>query len=94
MLTGGLFHSCLHRVSPLPGGAMKERYSVAYLQRANDDVKLEALPGMENESVDGKDVYTSQEWLEKKFGMLRRKTWEEGVEGRRILTGKEDLAFE
>ena len=93
VLTGGLFHSCLHRVSPLPGVAMKERYSVAYLQRADDDVKLEALPGIGNEAVDGKDVYTSREWLEKKFGMLRRKTWKEGSEGQRILTGRDDAAF-
>ena len=92
MLTGGLLHSCVHRVSPLPGRAMKERYSVAYLQRADDNVKLQALPGMENELVDGKEVYTSQEWLEKKFGMLRRKSWKEEVEGSEILTGEEDVA--
>ena len=91
MLTGGLLHSCLHRVGPLPGRAMEERYSFAYLQRAEDDVKMEALPGLKNEAVDQKEVYTSREWLEKKFGMLRRNTWKEGTESQRILTGKTDL---
>ena len=91
MLTGGLLHSCLHRVGPLPGQAMKERYSIAYLQRAEDDVKMKALSGIENRVVEEKDVYTSREWLEKKFGMLRRDTWKEGAEGQRILTGKVDL---
>ena len=74
MLTGGLLHSCLHRVAPPPGQSMQERYSFAYLQRAEDDVKMEILLGMENRAANQEEVYTSKEWLEKKFGMLRRKT--------------------
>ena len=70
---------------------MEERYSFAYLQRTEDDVKMEALPGLTSEAVDQKQVYTSREWLEKKFGMLRLKTWKEGTESSRILTGKTDL---
>lgn len=70
---------------------MRERYSLAYLQRTDDDVKLEALPGTRDGLMDGKDIYTSREWLEKKFGMLRRKTWKEGSEGQRILTGRTDV---
>ena len=77
MLTGGLFHSSLHRVGPPSGRAMEERYSFAYLQRAEDDVKMVALPGMvvgATERRGGEEVYTSREWVEKKFGMLRRET--------------------
>ncbi|MCJ1286662.1 hypothetical protein MMC26_006008 [Xylographa opegraphella] len=70
------------------GRAMEERYSIVYLQRAEDDVKMEALPGTGTEAANGTEVYTSREWLEKKFGMLRRESWKDGVEGQRILTGK------
>lgn len=92
MLTGGLFHSCLHRVSPPPGRAMEERYSFAYLQRAEDDVRMEALPAMKSSTVQDEAVCTSKEWLEKKFGMLRRKTWKEGKESERILTGRTNIS--
>lgn len=88
MLTGGLLHSCLHRVSPPAGRAMEERYSFAYLQRAENEVRMEALPGITSGPVNKGDVYTSREWLKKKFGMLRRKTWKEGIEGQKILTGR------
>lgn len=94
MLTGGLFHSCLHRVSPPPGRAMEERYSFAYLQRAEDDVRMEALPTTESSTSQNPEVYTSKEWLEKKFDMLRRKTWKEGKESERILTGRTSLSPE
>ena len=89
MLTGGLLHSCLHRVGPLPGQAMAERYSFAYLQRAEDDVKLAPLAGLNQDTTDTENVFTSREWLENKFGMLRAKTRKEGAEGRKILTGRE-----
>ncbi len=91
MLTGGILHPCLHRVSPCPGRAMEERYSLAYLQRAEDNVKMEALPGIANGTRTGSEVHTSREWLEKRFGMLRLKTWTEGTEGQKILTGRADV---
>ena len=91
MLTGGLLHSCLHRVGPLPGRAMEERYSFAYLQRTEDDVRMETLPGIGNSETDEKEVFTSREWLENKFGMLRAKTRIEGMEGQKILTGRADI---
>ena len=91
MLTGGLLHSCLHRVGPLPGRAMEERYSFAYLQRAEYDVRTETVPGIEDGVTDKKDVFTSREWLENTFGMLRAKTRKEGVEGKKILTGRTDV---
>ena len=66
---------------------MEERYSFAYLQRAEDDMKMEALPGIGSQTNVDKETYTSREWLEKKFGMLRRKTSEEGKEAQKVLTG-------
>lgn len=35
-------------------------------------------------------VLTSREWLEKKFGMLRKETFEEGAEGSWVLTGRRE----
>ena len=70
---------------------MEERYSFAYLQRAEDDIEMRALPRLESGVTDNEEVYTSREWLEKKFGMLRLETWKEGTEGQRILTGRPDV---
>ena len=71
---------------------MEERYSLAYLQRAEHDVKMEPLPGtgsVEDGAGVDREVYTSQQWLEKKYGMLRRKTGRDGTEGSEIpLTGR------
>lgn len=67
---------------------MEERYSFAYLQRAEDNVKMEPLPSFERDAAGQIEVYTSREWLEKKFGMLRRETWLEGRDGQKILTGR------
>lgn len=63
---------------------MEERYSFAYLQRTEDNVKMEALPGLGKSTVNEKEVYTSGEWLEKKFGMLRRKASKEEMKGQKI----------
>lgn len=76
---------------------MEERYSFAYLQRAEDDVKLAPLPALSSKSgsdtVDNgsnkeNQTFTSKQWLEHKFGMLRAKTWKEGSESQKILTGR------
>jgi hypothetical protein len=80
---------------------MAERYSFAYLQRPEDNVKMQSLLGRnmsstrtdtaaENASVDKEEVLTSLEWLQKKFGMLRRETWQDGAEGSWVLTGRRD----
>ncbi|KAI9710805.1 MAG: hypothetical protein M1812_007353 [Candelaria pacifica] len=83
LMTGGLLHSCLHRVAPLPGKRMTERYSFAYLQRPEDWAPMRRVKGMEGvmetEEVGGGVVgeeadCTSGEWLKKKFGMLRLET--------------------
>lgn len=71
---------------------MEERYSFAYLQRAEDDVRMEALPGLGRDAAAEKgEVLTSRQWLEKKFGMLRAETGEGGVEGQKVLTGRDDV---
>ena len=67
---------------------MGERYSFAYLQRAEDDVMLAPLPGMKDHNPEMKDVLTSRQWLEKKFGVLRANTRNEGTEDQKILTGR------
>ena len=75
LLTNGYLHSCLHRVGPLPGQSMPLRYSFAYLQRAEEKTLMTGLesnlfPAREP----GVDVFTSGEWLQRKFGMLRLET--------------------
>ncbi len=52
---------------------------------------MEALAGTADLTEKGDEVYTSREWLEKKFDMLRRETWKEGTEGQKILTGRAEL---
>ncbi len=52
---------------------------------------IEALPGTADLTEKGDEVYTSREWLEKKFGISRRETWKEGTEGQKILTGRAEL---
>ena len=74
MLTNGLFHSCLHRVAPLPGQTMGERYSIAYLVRPEDATPLEGLPSPLIPRADddgGERPMTTKEWIERKFGVLR-----------------------
>ncbi|KAL8799655.1 MAG: hypothetical protein Q9182_005725 [Xanthomendoza sp. 2 TL-2023] len=73
MLTGGSLRSCLHRVSPREGQAMQDRYSIAYLLRAEDDAVMKPLPGLGGAKGSRRaDVYSSREWLMKKFGMIRK----------------------
>ena len=74
MLTNGLFHSCLHRVAPLPGRSMGERYSIAYLVRPEDATPLVGLPSplVPRANDDGgESPVTTKEWIERKFGVLR-----------------------
>ena len=74
LFTNGLFTSCLHRVSPLPGRAMPERYSFAYMMRAEDDTRLEGLPSPLAPEVPKHGLQvglTSREWIERKFANFR-----------------------
>ena len=70
---------------------MEERHSFAYLQRAECDVRMKTVPGIEDAVTEKKDVLTSREWLDTKFGMLRARTRKEGIEDKKILTGREDV---
>ncbi|KAK9413325.1 putative Fe2OG dioxygenase domain-containing protein [Seiridium unicorne] len=85
-MTNGLFKSVLHRVGPLPGHPMPERYSFAYLMRPEDSTPLRALdsrlilPPRDNE-----DVVTSGEWIQSKFKALRGV--HDAKNGDHILTG-------
>jgi len=77
LLTNKTFRSCRHRVVALPGQAMKERYSFAYFMRPDEDalmktVKSPLIPGTEKED---EEVFSSGEWMQRKYAMLRRDTW-------------------
>lgn len=91
LLTNGYLHSCLHRVGPLPGRAMEERYSFAYLQRAEGWTRMEGLESRYFEKrkrgVDER-VVTSKEWILKKFGALRLDDNEKIGDRERLLTGR------
>ncbi len=72
---------------------MTERFSFAYLQRTEYEVRMTGLTGSdvilaERDNVETEQVFTSREWLEKKFGMLRKDTFKEGGEGCWVLTGR------
>ena len=77
LLTNKVLHSCRHRVYALPGQAMKERYSFAYFLRPEDETPIRALKSRlipESEEPE-KEVFTSGEWMKRKYAMLRKDTW-------------------
>ncbi|RAL11741.1 Clavaminate synthase-like protein [Aspergillus homomorphus CBS 101889] len=72
MLTNGYLQSCVHRVGPLPNRAMPTRYSFAYMVRPENATVMAApqtglIPARDPDTR----VLTSQEWLEKKYSVLR-----------------------
>lgn len=89
--TNNMFRSCRHRVVALPGQAMKERYSFAYFMRPDEDALMKAvrsplIPKADKMEVEAETTdITSGEWLQRKYAMLRRDTWNE--EKNWILTG-------
>ena len=95
LFTNGLFHSCLHRVGPLPGRPMPERYSVAYMMRAEDATPLAALkgspliPARSTHGIDGTKGLTSGEWIRRKFGNFRVETRD--AEGDWTTTGNREV---
>ena len=77
LLTNKLLRSCRHRVCALPEQAMKERYSFAYFLRPEDETPIRALKSrliFKSEEPE-KEVYTSGEWMKRKYAMLRKATW-------------------
>lgn len=89
MMTNGLLKSALHRVGPIAGCAMPERYSMAYLMRPEDEtllcpLKSPLIPRGTGTSRDEETV-TSGTWMRKKFGALRGKQDKENLD--EILAG-------
>ncbi|MCJ1404215.1 hypothetical protein MMC11_007440 [Xylographa trunciseda] len=90
LLVGKLFLSCRHRVSVFPGQAMTERYSFAYFLRPDDGTLMKAvtsplLAKQDRQEKGKEEVFTSEEWMQRKYAMLRRETWTENDSW--ILTG-------
>lgn len=86
LLTNKKFRSCKHRVRAAPGEAMKERYSFAYFMRPDADALMKPVSSPLVPKDNRQDeVFTSGEWLQRKFVMLRRDTWKEDKDW--ILTG-------
>lgn len=76
MLTGGFLRSSLHRVGPLPGADMPERYSFAFLMRPENriimrPVKSPLITPIHYASWESQSSCTSGEWMARKFGALR-----------------------
>lgn len=86
LLTNKTFRSCRHRVKAAPGQAMKERYSFAYFMRPDEDALMKTVSSPLVPKADRQDqVFTSGEWLQRKYAMLRRDTWKK--DDNWILTG-------
>ncbi|ETS86509.1 hypothetical protein PFICI_00337 [Pestalotiopsis fici W106-1] len=88
IMTNGLLKTALHRVGPVHGHPMPERYSLAYLMRPEDDTVLRVLdsphiPRPETSRAD--DEVTSGEWIRRKFKALRGQ--QNGGNIDRVLTG-------
>lgn len=73
MMTNGLLRSALHRVGPVTGCAMSERYSMAYLMRPEDQTLLQRLdsPLIPRAVSTEETAVTSGAWISKKFKALR-----------------------
>ncbi|KAL8933871.1 MAG: hypothetical protein Q9211_005539 [Gyalolechia sp. 1 TL-2023] len=90
LLTNKMFRSCRHRVKAAPGQAMKERYSFAYFMRPDENALMQAVSSRLVPKVDRQDqVFTSGEWLQKKYAMLRKDTWKDDENW--VLTGAGEL---
>lgn len=65
LLTNGFFRLCLHQVGPFPSQAMPERFSFAYLVRAEDETPMTGLKSaLIPEKKEDEALFTSREWLE------------------------------
>lgn len=56
---------------------MEERYSFAYFMRPDEDALMKAVrsPSVLKAGDRSEEVFTSGEWLQRKYAMLRRDTW-------------------
>ena len=57
---------------------MEERHGFAYVQRTEDEVSMEALPGIATEALNKGEAYTSREWSEKKIRYVEAGDLERG----------------
>ncbi|KAK6855167.1 oxidoreductase- 2OG-Fe(II) oxygenase family [Apiospora arundinis] len=93
LMTNGLLKSALHRVGPLEGHPMGERYSLAYLIRPEDQAVLRRLdsplipPRLEGSSAQEEEEMTSGEWIRRKFKALRGQREGVGKNFDQVLTG-------
>ncbi|KAJ5159373.1 Clavaminate synthase-like protein [Penicillium canariense] len=88
LLTNGVLRSCVHRVGQLPNRAMPTRYSFAYMVRPADHIvmvapRTERIPATEP----GVPVLTCEEWIERKYSVLRLKERPLGLEW--MMTGQQ-----
>lgn len=86
LLTNDHLRSCLHRVAPLPGHAMPTRYSFAYLVRAEKTTPMTGLKSPFIPMKEQEEVLTSDDWIKKKFGVLRLDSRKKGEDW--VLTGQ------
>lgn len=87
LLTNGMLRSCVHRVGQLPNQATPTRYSFAYMVRPADDTVMCApqtarIPVTEP----GVPVLTCEEWMERKYSVLRLEERPRGLEW--MMTGQ------
>ena len=91
--TNKLLRSCKHRVGPLPGKAMEERFSFVYLMRPEAETLMKTFkspllsaPSHTSDSDSGDPIPTFEDWLHKKYSVLRKDTWSKTADW--ILMGK------
>ena len=92
LLTNGHLKSCLHRVGPLPGHPMPTRYSFAYMVRPEDHtvmtgVKSPFFPARLDET---QPVFSSGDWLKKKFNVLRSDSRPHSKTPNWVMTGRQE----
>ncbi|KAG5929190.1 hypothetical protein E4U53_002511 [Claviceps sorghi] len=93
MMSNGLLKSALHRVGPVAGCAMPERYSMAYLARPEDHALLRGaasplLPRrVPEEEGEEEEVVTSGAWIQKKFQALRGRSAADKTGFDQVITG-------
>ncbi|KAI0146184.1 Clavaminate synthase-like protein [Xylariaceae sp. FL1272] len=74
--TGGVLHSCIHRVRHAPGDQrFVDRYSIAYLARPELSASMKRLLDFQEGSDNEDDGLTAREWeVKKSMGLMRAST--------------------
>ncbi|KAG5998072.1 hypothetical protein E4U43_002505 [Claviceps pusilla] len=91
MMSNGLLKSALHRVGPVAGCAMPERYSMAYLARPEDHAMLRGVPSpllpCRASGKDEEEAVTSGDWIQRKFKALRGRNAANKASFDQVITG-------